>query len=278
MAVVLTLMGGTSAWSTVHVFPEVICLGANETPPVASTGVATAEVVYNDATNTLYWTVDYVLDVGSTTLTDAHFHGPAAPGVPAGVQVPMSPSVSTASGSFSGMAVISGAQEADLLAGLYYINLHSNVETGGELRGQVIEAAATKAYADRPVDSSQETSGVSGTPGSGVFNGAYDEATNRMTFAVTWNALTGAVTGMHFHGPGAVGVPADIEIPLSGFDAADTGIFADSVTLNATQETDLLADLWYINLHTSLNPSGEVRGQIDNAVTVPVELSVFTAD
>ncbi|MNR54273.1 CHRD domain protein [compost metagenome] len=33
---------------------------------------------------------------------------------------------------------LSASQEADLLANLYYVNLHSAASTGGEIRGQLI--------------------------------------------------------------------------------------------------------------------------------------------
>jgi hypothetical protein len=41
------------------------------------------------------------------------------------------------SGSFSGTATITDAQETDLLAGLWYVNIHTTTSGGGEIRGQV---------------------------------------------------------------------------------------------------------------------------------------------
>jgi hypothetical protein len=276
----LSLVG--SAHARVYSFPTISILGANEVPAISSDGSATAEVIYNDVTNTIYWTVNYVLDSGSTSLTLAHFHGPAAPGVGAGIQVNMAPSVSSASGFWSGSAVISEGQEADLLAGLYYINLHSNVETGGELRGQCLVGPATRSYDDRPVDSTQETSAVTGSPGISVLNAAYDEASNDLTFAVTWNTLTGPVTAAHFHGPGGVGVSAPPLVfvhTLPGFDLVNaSGIFVGTVNLSPTEEGYLTSDQLYINLHTGTNTNGEVRGQVNSAVAVPVELSIFQSD
>jgi hypothetical protein len=37
-----------------------------------------------------------------------------------------------------GRAVLTAAQAADLLAGKWYVNLHTAANPGGELRGQVI--------------------------------------------------------------------------------------------------------------------------------------------
>ena len=65
--------------------------------------------------------------------TMAHFHGPAAPGAngPPVVVVkdPTSP--------ISGTAILTPAQEADLLAGKWYFNVHTQANPGGEIRGQV---------------------------------------------------------------------------------------------------------------------------------------------
>ena len=64
----------------------------------------------------------------------AHVHGPAAPGVPAGVVYDLgvgSPKI--------GSVFLSPAQQADMLAELHYINIHSLSFTGGELRGQILQ-------------------------------------------------------------------------------------------------------------------------------------------
>ena len=48
------------------------------------------------------------------------------------------------SGAFNGVVNPTPAQVADLFAGLYYVNIHSNVFPGGEIRGQ-LAADATPA-------------------------------------------------------------------------------------------------------------------------------------
>ena len=64
-----------------------------------------------------------------------HFHGPAEPGVAAGILVGIgdlnSPSIGSA-------MIDDPAQVADLLDGLWYINIHTVANEGGEIRGQVI--------------------------------------------------------------------------------------------------------------------------------------------
>lgn len=70
--------------------------------------------------------------------TVAHFHGPAAPGVPAGVAVSL-PSGNPKIGS----TTLTLNQQNDLLAELYYVNIHTGNCGGGEIRGQVLRVAAT---------------------------------------------------------------------------------------------------------------------------------------
>lgn len=107
---------------------------AATTCPGAGPGTGSGTMTYNDVTNELSWNITFSGMSGPATA--AHFHGPAGPGVDAGIQVTIgdltSPSI--------GMATITEAQEADLLAGLYYINYHTVMCGGGEIRGQVVAA------------------------------------------------------------------------------------------------------------------------------------------
>ncbi len=117
------------------------CLQANAglgTCAAGGSGTGTAAVTFDDTTSILSWDISWSGLSGTTTV--AHFHGPAAPGVNAGVQVPLigSPPDNPNIGS----AMITMAQATDLLAGLWYVNVHSDAFTGGEIRGQVNVAAA----------------------------------------------------------------------------------------------------------------------------------------
>ena len=118
--------------------------GAQETPAVITLGTGTLTGTYDDVLNDLIWSGSFSGLTGTTT--DAHFHGPAGVGVgPAGVREAITAGagdtfpIGVTSGSFSGSALttISEADEAELLAGLWYINIHSTFKPGGEIRGQV---------------------------------------------------------------------------------------------------------------------------------------------
>ncbi len=104
---------------------------ASEVPPNASAGKGTADVTFDTASKILTWKVTYTGLTGPATM--AHFHGPAEPGKNAGVAVPFKDVSSGAEGS----ATLTDAQAADLVAGKYYVNVHTAANPGGEIRGQV---------------------------------------------------------------------------------------------------------------------------------------------
>ena len=86
----------------------------------------------NKDTHVLSWTVTYAGLSGPTT--GGHFHGPAMAGQNAGVVVPLGGSLASP---IKGMATLTAAQESDLMAGKWYLNLHTAAHPGGEIRGQV---------------------------------------------------------------------------------------------------------------------------------------------
>jgi len=104
---------------------------AAEVPPNTSSGKGAADVGYDTATKMLTWKVTYSGLTGPATM--AHFHGPAEAGKNAPVVVPFKDAASGAEGS----ATLTDAQAADLLAGKMYINVHTEANKGGEIRGQV---------------------------------------------------------------------------------------------------------------------------------------------
>ncbi|MBR1120256.1 CHRD domain-containing protein [Bradyrhizobium lablabi] len=106
--------------------------GKSQVPPNASAGTGTADIDYDPASKKLSWKVTYSGLSGPATM--AHFHGPAEAGKNAGVAVPI-PNAATSP--VEGSATLTDAQAADLMAGKYYVNIHTAANPGGEIRGQV---------------------------------------------------------------------------------------------------------------------------------------------
>ena len=109
---------------------QVALSGDEEVPPVATTASGEATVTLDGA----------VLSVSGSyegmTATVAHIHGPAAPGVNAGVLFPLD--VDAATTSVSGEFTLTEDQLAELADGLYYVNVHSAAYPAGEIRGQIV--------------------------------------------------------------------------------------------------------------------------------------------
>lgn len=106
--------------------------GAQEVPPVNTAANGMAEIQLNTNTNVLTWKVTY--SGLSGTPTGGHIHGPAGPGQNAGVLIPFA---NVAAMPVSGQTTITSQQYGDLAAGLWYVNLHTAANPGGEIRGQL---------------------------------------------------------------------------------------------------------------------------------------------
>ncbi len=101
------------------------------------------------------------------------------------------------------------------------------------------------------------------TGGNGTIIGTYDDVTNQFNATITFSQLTGTTSAGHYHGPAAPGATAGVRIGFTNIPLGVTsGSFSPSFTLTASQETELLGGLWYVNIHTSFRPGGEIRGQI----------------
>ena len=69
--------------------------------------------------------------------TAAHIHGPAEPGANAGVLVPFSNPASP----IKGTVTLTPQQVTDLKGGKEYVNVHTQQNPGGEIRGQLKPAS-----------------------------------------------------------------------------------------------------------------------------------------
>jgi hypothetical protein len=105
--------------------------GKAEVPPITTEGKGTADIDYDPASKKLSWKLTYSGLSGPATA--AHFHAAEA-GKNGGVAVAIP---NAASSPAEGSATLTDAQAADLLAGKYYVNVHTAAHPGGEIRGQV---------------------------------------------------------------------------------------------------------------------------------------------
>jgi hypothetical protein len=107
---------------------------ASEVPPNDSKGTGTLDATYDTTSKKLTWTITDSALTGPATA--AHFHGPAEVGKNAPPAVTIS---SPATSPIKGEAILTDAQASDLQGGRWYVNVHTEANKGGELRGQVMK-------------------------------------------------------------------------------------------------------------------------------------------
>ena len=104
------------------------------------------------------------------------------------------------------------------------------------------------------------------TTGNGSFEGTYDRSTKVLTYTLRWSLGDAAAStvNMHFHGPADTTETTGIRVPITGFPTGSANRTYSSSTpaLDATQEEELLNGKWYVNIHSSTYPGGELRGQL----------------
>ena len=105
-----------------------------EVPPNNSPATGMMEGRFDKTTSVLTWKVTYSGLSGPATA--GHFHGPASTGQNAGVVVPFN----NPSNPIQGTLTLTPGQIADLMAGKWYVNIHTAANPGGEIRGQVMPA------------------------------------------------------------------------------------------------------------------------------------------
>ena len=118
--------------------------GASEVPANQTAGTGTCTATYDPATKQLSWNGTFSGLTGAATA--GHFHGPAPVGQNAGVVIwlsekpvqgaPRAPFDSP----FQGSTTLTDQQANDLLAGNWYVNVHTAANPGGEIRGQLVKS------------------------------------------------------------------------------------------------------------------------------------------
>jgi hypothetical protein len=121
------------------------------------------------------------------------------------------------------------------------------------------EAALIELHAR--LDGSQAVPPIS-TPGAGIAVMVFDTVTKEFSWNINFDGLSSQVSSAQFQGPAGPGENGNIIFSISEISGLNSPL-TGTVTLNSTQEVDLLAGLWYINIRTGLAPSGEIRGQVE---------------
>jgi Zn-dependent metalloprotease len=255
-------MAGQPVFFSTNSFGAVMS-GLYEVPPNLSTGTGTLYFWYNPATMQLTYS-GAVSGLGNN-VTAAHIHTGTF-GVPGGVLVPLSYITTTNGAIFSGTATLGPASEVLLYNGGLYANVHTSGFPSGEVRGQLLEGVFSSL-----LTGSQEVPPVS-TAGKGAVYFTFNASTGLIEYHGQVSGLNSNVTASHIH-TGTAGSTGGVIVPLSYVTVTNGLVYSGS--LNLSQMATLVANFQnglYVNVHTTSNPSGEVRGQIMTGLYVPTDL------
>jgi hypothetical protein len=232
--------------------------GDQEVPPVVSDASGKAVLAVNDDASKMYYRV-LVNDVDG--ITASHIHK-----APVGENGPVVFPLYTGSGDFDPDNPISGVLDLmdenifDLLSGDYYINIHTADNPPGEIRGR-IGSYEPAAHYQAILTGDQEVPPVT-TEASGQGDFTLDDVRATLHYYLAVNSIADT-TASHIHlGPvGQNGPPVFTLFNGNGIFDSDHPI-GSGVMLNAENLVDLLTGYYYVNVHTTDYPPGEIRGQI----------------
>ena len=127
-----------------------------------------------------------------------------------------------------------------------------------------------------PINQGQVVGGT-GSPATGTASGTYNAATNTLNINAVATGFLNPRTGAHIHGPAPPGANAGIIFDLGFAGAGGNYNNVNTVwVMSAAEEIDFLGGLHYVNIHTSADPGGAIRGQL-NPVPEPASMLALAA-
>jgi len=202
----------------------------------------------------------YVVVEGLTgPIQMAHLHeGPAGENGPVIVDLMSGIDGNVISGSFD--PTLFDGLLAAMNAGNIYINVHTEANPGGEIRGQLMlqERLSHDAY----LTVEQEIPAPMGTAANGIAVVGLTYALDTLYYDIQLEGLSGPLTGAHFH-EGAFGETGGVLIGITDdIDGNRINGFVAGEALTTENIVKFLSGQIYLNVHTDLNPAGEIRGQV----------------
>lgn len=233
-------------WAHAHeVHLGCILSGLQATPANTSSGIGCGVFTVDTAAKTVsYRIVVAGLSGAETTATIRGFVGVGSTG---SVQVTL-----PAGDLKTGVWNYNPADEPAILSGQAYVLVQSSAFPNGEVRGQISNLSAV-------LDSAQQVpTNTSVAVGFGVFD--LDPVAHQLSYTVAFFGI-GSEAGAHIHGPALYGSSGPIVHTLPT-GPIKTGVWNYPVNVEAA----LWDGLYYVDVHSTSKPGGEIRGQIVSSV------------
>jgi hypothetical protein len=155
-----------------------------------------------------------------------------------------------------------------------YVDVHSTgiYAVGGEIRAQLTTTTLGQTeFLNARLQGTQQVPPTSSTA-TGMANILVDKTTKMLYLTGNYSGLSNAAISAHIH-RGAPGVTGSI-VTNSQFTTSTTGTIDTARAISLAEADSIIIGRTYVDIHTSSNTGGEVRGQLSN-ITLPVKLSFF---
>jgi hypothetical protein len=225
-------------------------IGANENPPVTTNGRGLAFFKLSSHNQKL--NIYVVLDSLNGVISGAHLHSGKA-----GINGPVIENLMP----FLNGNVINATVDPTLYlnaiwADSVYINVHTAINPGGSIRGQL--HFEPYLHFDARMNGIQEVPPTA-TSAQGLSVLRVNYTLDSIWFDVLTHGLTGPINAGHLH-HGAFGVSGAVRIPFPAATIVGSHISGKALLLDSLREFLLKGEL-YSNVHTTIYPGGEMRGQ-----------------
>jgi len=246
--------------------------GSEQVPPVVTPGFGVVLVEYNLATNLFNLVGDY--QNLTSVITAAHVHN-AVLGVNGSVLFNLN---FTAPAFIAGGLIVSTTltdmQEAELLAGRLYVNVHTVNYPDGEIRTQLTQTTAGQTVQVSGIFSGAAEVPANPSAGTGAVTALLDKGTSMLYLTGAFTNLGSPSTMAHLH-RGAAGTNGVVAYNLNFTPGLPAGVLSLSQLLTGDDIAQIEAGLFYANVHSVNFPNGEIRAQLVLGNVLPVKLVSF---
>ncbi|MBK9722491.1 MAG: CHRD domain-containing protein [Saprospiraceae bacterium] len=244
---------GQLNWKAELIFPAILA-GNNEVPPVTTNGLGVGTFRFSQNLTRLQYEI---LPTGlSGPATAAHIHqGPTGANGPVIADLNAGPFIA---GTIEDPIIVEDVLFSIFFTGAY-VNIHTAANPGGEIRGQLVYEALVNGSGIMNGD--QETPPVTTSArGYGYASLQYPNL-DTIFYVVHFEGV--AATAAHIHlGPAGKSGPV-----LTALTQSNTpNLYFGRARVSPDNVTAFLKDELYFNIHSSANPGGEIRGQIQSNI------------
>ena len=118
-------------------------------------------------------------------------------------------------------------------------------------------------YGNITMSGAQEVPPVN-TTATGNVVADYNRLTKTLTYSISFSGLTDSAVAAHIHGLGEPGINAPVLQTFNNFPRRKAGSYSGSLLIDGVKftEENLLAQRYYVNIHSKTYTGGEIRGQI----------------